>query len=107
MNASVRTAAATVFADPNGTSIKRVAWAFGCAKKDSDEEIALYRILLEKAASIGNRYVLALDLIAKLEREQYETVAPGHTELEIAGRRGWNQRAQSLIAELRVMLEGK
>jgi hypothetical protein len=52
MNAAVRTAAATVFADPNGASIKRVAWAFGCAKKDSDEEVKLYRILLEKVAQI-------------------------------------------------------
>lgn len=29
-------------------SPKRLAWAFGCAKKDSDEEVVLYRMLVEK-----------------------------------------------------------
>lgn len=29
-------------------SVKRLAWAFGCARKDSDLEIALYRALKAK-----------------------------------------------------------
>lgn len=33
-------------------SIKRIAWAFGCAKKDSDEERDLYRLLLERIAEL-------------------------------------------------------
>lgn len=32
--------------------IKRIAWAFGCAKKDSIEETALYRLLLAKVEAI-------------------------------------------------------
>jgi len=33
-------------------SIKRIAWAFGCAKKDSDGERELYRLLLERTAEL-------------------------------------------------------
>jgi hypothetical protein len=32
------------------SSIKRIAWAFGCAKRDSEEEAKLYRLLLSKVA---------------------------------------------------------
>lgn len=31
-------------------SLKRIAWAYGCSKKDSDEERQLKAILLERAA---------------------------------------------------------
>lgn len=41
-------------------------------------------------------------LIAKLEREQYETDDPGHSALELAARKGWNSRAKELIACLRL-----
>ena len=33
-------------------SIKRLAWAFGCAKKGSDEELQLYRLLVERIATL-------------------------------------------------------
>jgi len=38
----------SVFLKPESVSIKRLAWAFGCAKKDSDEERQLYRMLRER-----------------------------------------------------------
>lgn len=41
-------------------------------------------------------------LIRKLEAEQYETDDPGHSALELAARRGWNNRAKELIASLRI-----
>lgn len=31
------------------SSLKRIAWAFGCAKKGTDEETALRALLIEKA----------------------------------------------------------
>lgn len=31
--------------DDENVSVKRLAWAFGCAKKDSVEEVELYRRL--------------------------------------------------------------
>ncbi len=39
----------SIFADPEAASLKRVAWAYGCSKKGSDEEAALLAILLSKA----------------------------------------------------------
>ncbi len=39
---------ATLLTNPDGASLKRIAWAFGCSKKDSDEERALYYVLLER-----------------------------------------------------------
>jgi hypothetical protein len=39
-------------ADLDAISIKRLAWAFGCAKKGSDEEVALYRLLVEKMTAL-------------------------------------------------------
>lgn len=42
---------ATVLTNPDGVSLKRAAWAYGCAKKDSAEEAALLDILLAKAAA--------------------------------------------------------
>ena len=39
---------ADILINPDGASVKRIAWAFGCAKKDSDEECALYRVLRER-----------------------------------------------------------
>ena len=43
---------AGILIDPDGASIKRIAWAFGCAKKDSDEETALYRVLRDRMAKV-------------------------------------------------------
>ncbi len=40
---------ASIIADPDRASLKRIAWAFGCAKKDSDEEAMLRRILIVRA----------------------------------------------------------
>lgn len=39
-------------ADPSTMTIKRLAWAFGCAAKDSELESKLYRALVEKVAAI-------------------------------------------------------
>lgn len=41
--------AASVIEDPDRASLKRIAWAYGCAKKGSDEERMLRTILLERA----------------------------------------------------------
>lgn len=35
-------------ADLDSVGVKRLAWAFGCSKKDSEEEAELYRRLVEK-----------------------------------------------------------
>ena len=52
MSGTIKPQIAAIFADPGSVSVKRLAWAFGCAKKDSDEEIALYKALVEKVRSI-------------------------------------------------------
>ena len=39
----------SILASPDAASLKRVAWAYGCAKRDSDEERQLRDILLRKA----------------------------------------------------------
>lgn len=33
------------------SSLKRIAWAYGCSKKDSDEERQLHALLVEKVRS--------------------------------------------------------
>jgi hypothetical protein len=38
---------------PETASLKRLAWAYGCAKKGSDEERQLEVLLLERARSVG------------------------------------------------------
>lgn len=40
---------AAIFDDPDSVSLKRIAWAYGCARKGSDEEEKLLAVLLEKA----------------------------------------------------------
>lgn len=50
IKASMRSA--TVLINPESASLKRVAWAFGCAKKGSDEERALLEILLAKVRAL-------------------------------------------------------
>lgn len=35
--------------DANAFSLKRLAWAYGCAKKGSDEETELLKELVQKA----------------------------------------------------------
>lgn len=52
MSVVTRASTFAIFQNPDGASIKRIAWAFGCAKKNSDEEIQLYKILLARAAKI-------------------------------------------------------
>lgn len=45
----VRTVQAfSVLTNPDAASLKRIAWAFGCAKKGSDEEARLHEILVER-----------------------------------------------------------
>lgn len=44
--------AAEVVADPSSMSIKRLAWAFGCAKADSETELQLYRALVDRVAAV-------------------------------------------------------
>ena len=39
---------ASIITNPDGASIKRVAWAYGCARKDSDVEQLLLEILVAK-----------------------------------------------------------
>lgn len=51
---------ANILIDPESASTKRIAWAFGCAKKDSDEERALYNLLVERIEKL------------RAEREQHE-----------------------------------
>ena len=52
MKVTVQTrTAASVLEDPDACSLKRAAWAYGCAKKDSDEERALLAVLLSKTRS--------------------------------------------------------
>lgn len=50
---SVQRATASILIDPDTASTKRIAWAFGCAKKGSDEELALFRILRERFDKLG------------------------------------------------------
>lgn len=48
----VKAAAQNIFADPDAASLKRVAWAYGCSRKGSEEEerlLALLRTKLEAA----------------------------------------------------------
>ena len=42
----------TLIANPDDASLKRIAWAFGCAKRDSEQERVLYRILLERVEQL-------------------------------------------------------
>lgn len=42
--------AANVISNPDSASLKRIAWAYGCSKKGSDEERVLGVILLDRAA---------------------------------------------------------
>lgn len=40
---------ANVLVHPEQASLKRIAWAYGCAKKGSDEEAKLEKLLIERA----------------------------------------------------------
>jgi hypothetical protein len=53
-------AAFGVLTNPDGSSVKRIALAFGTAKKDSDEERELYLLLRDRFAKLA------------LERDQRE-----------------------------------
>jgi hypothetical protein len=41
---------ARVLQNPTAASLKRIAWAYGCSKKGSDEERLLLAILLDRTA---------------------------------------------------------
>ena len=41
-------AIASLLDDSSKASLKRIAWAYGCAKRHSDEESALRRIPIER-----------------------------------------------------------
>lgn len=47
-NKSVTKATFGVLVAPSSASLKRIAWAFGCAKKGSDEERQLEAILRDR-----------------------------------------------------------
>jgi hypothetical protein len=40
--------AASIIEKPDVSSLKRLAWAYGCAKKESDEERILRDILIDR-----------------------------------------------------------
>ena len=44
----VRAAARQIFANPDGASLKLVAWAYGCISKGSDDEEKLLALLKSK-----------------------------------------------------------
>jgi hypothetical protein len=46
MNVTDRKSAMVLMSE--NASLKRIAWAFGCAKKDSAEETALCALLIER-----------------------------------------------------------
>lgn len=60
-------------------SLKRIAWAYGCAKKDSGEEGALHERLLQAVNA---------ELAAKLEvaRELYAVVEDMHCQWRLSQR---------------------
>jgi hypothetical protein len=61
---------ASALIDPVGASLKRIAWAYGCAKKGSDEEAQLQQALLEKAARTNERGDLSDTEPMRLELKQ-------------------------------------
>lgn len=44
----VKAAAQQIFANPDGSSLKLVAWAYGCIRKDSEDEAKLLALLKAK-----------------------------------------------------------
>lgn len=42
----------SILQNPGGSSIKRIAWAYGCAKKGSQEEEMLLRVLLARIRAV-------------------------------------------------------
>jgi hypothetical protein len=44
----VRGACDSIFANPDKATTKRIAWAYGCSKKDSEDEAKLLAILRER-----------------------------------------------------------
>lgn len=45
-------AIANVFVNPDGASIKKLAWAYGCAKRGSDEERQLLELLVARVRKL-------------------------------------------------------
>jgi hypothetical protein len=46
--------AASILSNPDASSLKRLAWAYGCAKKGSDEERILRSILIDWIQLLGD-----------------------------------------------------
>jgi hypothetical protein len=46
--------AASILVNPDASSLKRIAWAYGCAKKGSDEERLLRAILIARVQQKGD-----------------------------------------------------
>jgi len=44
----VRATAQQIFANPDGSSLKLVAWAYGCIRRDSEDEGKLLALLKSK-----------------------------------------------------------
>lgn len=49
----VRAAAQQIFANPDATSLKLVAWAYGCIRKGSEEETQLLALLKTKLDALA------------------------------------------------------
>ena len=47
----VKAAARQIFANPDGSSLKLVAWAYGCIRQGREEEAQLLMLLRTKLAS--------------------------------------------------------
>ncbi len=60
-----------ILTNPDRASLKRVAWAYGCSKKGSDEERQLFDILVDKAR-------LRVNSIGTCTRCGYEGPGPAH-----------------------------
>jgi hypothetical protein len=43
---------ASILSDPDMSSVKRIAWAYGCSKRDSYEERMLYEALVERIRKV-------------------------------------------------------
>lgn len=49
MRKGLRTVTAQILLSPGDCSLKRIAWAYGCSPRDSDEERQLRDLLVAKA----------------------------------------------------------
>lgn len=49
----VKAAARQIFANPDGASLKLVAWAYGCIRQGTEEETELLSLLRAKLTSVS------------------------------------------------------